>query len=500
MNLSRSVRVLIALAVLVLSLAALLLLLTISEATLNVQARLAEAPAWLGFIFWGLIGGGGLLSGWLLWRVLRPRAKVRKPAARQDIEAPTEAEIDAAMQRADALGADTAEIRRELDELRRRREAGEIHVALFGEISTGKSALIQALVPEAEVRSDVRGGTTRTLDRYTWHSASGDALQLIDMPGTAEADGDLDRMVADEAKRAHIVVYVTDSDINRAQHAVLQELVALKKPLVLALNKSDLYSADEAAALSERLTGLIREHPYAEFVSVSAATSRQIVRQLPDGSEHIELRDIPPQVEPLRRALQRLIDDNQQILDQLRDSATFVLASQQLDEAIALSRKAKADKLVDTYSVKAMVGAMAAVAPGSDLLIQGWLGTQMVKELAALYDTKVGKVDTELLLKLVQKHVAKAHTLLLAVAGNALKAFPGIGTLAGGGLHAIAYGIIFRTLGRALTTTLATRGELHPRQTAKAFEEKLGEDMETSARSLAKMVIEQTRRSERQGD
>ena len=47
-------------------------------------------------------------------------------------------------------------------------------------------------------RSDVRGGTTRTLDRYTWHSSSGDALQLIDMPGTAEADGDLDRETDDQ--------------------------------------------------------------------------------------------------------------------------------------------------------------------------------------------------------------------------------------------------------------------------------------------------------------
>jgi hypothetical protein len=122
----------------------------------------------------------------------------------------------------------------------------------------------------------------------------------------------------------------------------------------------------------------------------------------------------------------------------------------------------------------------------------------MVRELAALYDTRVGKVDTELLLKLVQKHVGRADTLILAVAGNAFKSFPGIGTLAGGAMHAVAYGIIFRTLGRALTTTLDTRGELHPRQTAKLFEEKLGEDLETPARSLARLVIDRTRKA-RQG-
>jgi hypothetical protein len=221
------------------------------------------------------------------------------------------------------------------------------------------------------------------------------------------------------------------------------------------------------------------------------------VRQLPDGSEQSETRAIAPQVQSLALALQRMLDGNQAVLERLRDSATFVLAAQQLDEALAASRRVRADKLVDGYAVKAVFGALAAITPGSDLLIQGYLGTQLVRDLAALYETKVGKVDTELLLRLVQQHAGRAHTLLLAVAGNALKAFPGVGTLAGGALHAVAYGIIFRTLGRALTTTLATRGELHPRQAAKLFEEKLGEDLETSARGLARLVIEQAGKTTR---
>ena len=198
----------------------------------------------------------------------------------------------------------------------------------------------------------------------------------------------------------------------------------------------------------------------------------------------------------LARALQRLVDGNQALLDRLRDSATFVLAARQLDEALAESRRQRADKLVDEYAFKAVVGALAAITPGADLVIQGWLGTQLIRELAAVYDTRVGKVDSDLLLRLVQQHVGRAHTLLLAVSGNALKAFPGIGTLAGGALHAIAYGIIFRTLGRALSLTLATRGELHPMQTARLFEERLGGDLETSARDLARVVATRIRKKD----
>ena len=424
MNLPRSVRVLIAMAVLVLSLAALLLVLTISEATLNIQAHLENAPTWLKYGWWGLITVAGLLIGWLLWRILRPRRPDVFETQTEQYTAPTAAQIDSAMEAAEELGADTSRVRRELAELQRRRDAGEIHVALFGEISTGKSALVKALLPDAEIRSDVRGGTTRELTRYRWRSPGGDTLWITDMPGTGEVSGALDQVAIDEAKRAHIVIYVTDGDITRAQHAALHGLIDLQKPLILALNKTDRYNERETEQLSARLSQLIGDQPNTEFVRVSAATSQPVIRQMPDGTEQAETRTVAPQVQALAKALQRLIDGNQQILDRLRDSATFVLASQQLDTALADSRREKAEKLVDSYSVKAVFGALAAITPGSDLLIQGWLGTQLVRELAALYDVKVGKVDRELLLKLVQQHVGRAHTLILAVAGNALKAFP----------------------------------------------------------------------------
>ena len=191
----------------------------------------------------------------------------------------------------------------------------------------------------------------------------------------------------------------------------------------------------------------------------------------------------------LANALQRLIDGNQTLLDELNDSTTFTLIRQHIDEAKAGRRRERAESLVDGYAIKAAIGALAAVAPGSDLLIQGFLVTRLAKELSALYEATAREVDTELLFKLIQKHVGKAHTLILAVAGNALKAFPGVGTLAGGTMHAVAYAIIFRTLGRALIATLESRGEIHPRQTAQLFEEKLGEDLERPARELAEMVV-----------
>jgi uncharacterized protein len=490
---SRTVRLLLALGVLLVSLAVLLLLLLISETTLNIHARLSELPDWVSLAWWTLLAVGGLSSVWLVWRLLRPRAKTSatqpEPLSREQLER----RIEVAREQ----DVDLSAVEHELRELARRRAAGEIHVAMFGEISTGKSALVRALLPGVTVDSDVRGGTTRAITRYRWQSPGGDSLLLADMPGTGEVGGQLDRVAEDEALRAHLVVYVTDGDLNREQHRALQQLLGLHKPLILALNKSDRYRADELAHLSQRLEGLLAGQENTELVTVSAASERQLVRQLPSGEEVHETRAIAPKVDDLGLALQRLVDGNQALLEQLSDSTTFVLAARQLDAALASQRREKAERLVDSYSKRAVVGALAAITPGTDLLIQGYLGTQLVRELVGVYQTGATKVDTELLLTLVQKHAAKAHTLLLAVAGNALKAFPGIGTLAGGAMHALAYGIIFRTLGKALMVSLETRGELHPRQTAKLFEEKLGENLETPARRLAALVVEQVGKSER---
>jgi hypothetical protein len=79
--------------------------------------------------------------------------------------------------------------------------------------------------------------------------------------------------------------------------------------------------------------------------------------------------------------------------------------------------------------------------------------------------------------------------LSLAVAGNGLKAFPGIGTVAGGLVHAVAYGLIFDALGRSLVLTLSRHGELLPEVAAKEFEEGISEHLEAGVRRVAKMAL-----------
>jgi len=488
MQVSRLIRILLALAVGLLSLLLLIVLLYLTQSAFEVWGHLKQTPGWfLAAYAAGLLGlAAGI--GWILWRLLMPR---RRPAARpQPPKAPpSEAELEQRVALAEQAGIDVARVRRELARLRERRAAGHIYVSLFGEISSGKSSLIKALLPEAQVVVGARGGTTRTLDEYRWSTEAGDELVLVDVPGTNEVGLVLDELARAEAQRAHLVLYVCDGDLSRSQWDELQHLLALDKPCLLVLNKTDRYTQAEQELLKTRLRNRLEPFSLAELVGVQSGGTREALRVLPDGQEELVTRPLTPQVEELQGALQRRIDEDPQLLERLRDSSVFSLVANRLDEAETLYRRRKADELVESYARKAMLGAMAAVAPGTDLLIQGYLGVSLIRALSDLYQVPVRKADRDRLLDLVRQQVGKNMTLMLAVAGNALKAFPGIGTLAGGVLHAVAYGLVFRSLGRAVARSFETRGELHPLQTAQTFKETLGEELEISGRDMARLAL-----------
>jgi hypothetical protein len=176
-------------------------------------------------------------------------------------------------------------------------------------------------------------------------------------------------------------------------------------------------------------------------------------------------------------------------MEQLRDTAVLLLAAEKLEQARDAHREQKAGELVETYSKRAVVGALAAVAPGSDLIIQGLLATRLIQALCKLYGVSVKDVEIDSFLRLAGGKVKKLTAITLAITGNALKAFPGIGTLTGGLIHAVAYGMIFDSLGRAAAETLASRGELRPYPAAKAFEEMLNDNLEAGAIRFAKLAL-----------
>jgi len=486
---SRRLRLLFA----ALALAALLwLLFAAAERFLALTQRFLALPAalqWTLGVILAVFAAAGLS---VLWWLLRPRRK------RRPLPVPDRGNLEQRIEQLRGHGADTGALASELGELDRRRLGARLYVAVFGEISTGKSSLIHALAPQVQIASDARGGTTRAVGHYDSALPDGRSLVLADVPGSRESGGEARETAArEEALRAHAVVYLCASDLTRGQVDELRWLADFGKPLLLVLNKADQWGSAERDLLLAKLQQQSRGMASA-VIAISAGGSERYQRQLADGSTESVERQRKPQIAPLLQALSRLTAPGVEGLEPLRENAVLAGLHQRIGTLEAQTRAEQAERIVRKYARRAIVGAMAAVAPGSDLVIQGVLATGLTRALAELYGVKVSEVQIEDFVQQAKLTLRTGSSIVLAVAGNALKAFPGLGTLGGGVLHAFAYALIFDSMGRALAASLAERHTLDQDDAGARLRELLADAGSGRMRKLAALTMEAVR--ERDGD
>jgi GTP-binding protein EngB required for normal cell division len=471
-----------------LAVAALLwLLFAAAERALALAQRFLMLPTWLQWTLGGVLtifATAGLL---LLWWLLRPRRK------RRLLPAPDRSNLEQRIGQLRERGADTGALGAELSELDRRRASARVYVALFGEISTGKSSLIRALAAHANIASDARGGTTRQVAHYDGHLPDGRTLVLADVPGSREAGGEAHETLArEEALRAHAVIYLCAGDLNREQAGELRWLANFGKPLLLVLNKADQWTLAEREQLLSRLRQQSGDIA-GTVLAISAGGSERYQRQLADGSTESVERHRQPAVEPLLQALDRLTAAGAVGLENLREHAVLAGLHQRTGTLEAQTRANEAERIVRTYARRAIVGALAAVVPGSDLVIQGVLATGLTRALAELYGVRASDVQIEDFVRQAKLTLRTGTSIVLAIAGNALKAFPGLGTLGGGVLHAFAYALIFDSMGRALAASLAERQTLDQDDASARLKELLTDAGGTRLRQLATLTMDAMR-------
>jgi GTP-binding protein EngB required for normal cell division len=492
MKLDRFIRLALGFLILLVFVIAIAALLFVTESALNVWDRLVRGPRLLLYGYLVVMAALVVAAIWLVVRLV-VRRKVSEPEARTDKL--SKSDIEARLRDADDAGVDVSEAQAELQELASRQQAGSVHLCFFGEISTGKSSLIKALVPEADVVIDAVGGSTMDIRHYRWRDDTGTQILLTDVPGTGGLEDRLDVVAEEEARRSQVVIYICEGDLTRTEKQAVKCLLALEKALILVMNKSDRYDTAEQAALMGRLldhlSDLGGEMAKDRVVAVSAGGQVDVIERSADGAEETVRRDRPADIGVLVVAINRLLEEDAEMLDARRDRAVFRLTVEKLAEAEQIYRKQRSEQIIRNSTRKAVIGALAAVSPGTDVIIQGYIGTTMTQSLCKLYGAAPRDLDIEHFLTLSQSRAGKALPLSLAVAGNGLKAFPGLGTVAGGLVHAVAYGLIFDALGRSLVMTLSKHGELVPETAAEEFEEGINEHIEAGVRQVAKMALDQ---------
>lgn len=166
-------------------------------------------------------------------------------------------------------------------------------VAIGGRPNVGKSSLLNRLVGRKVAGVTPRPQTTRR--RIVGIRNDPDAqMVLIDMPGLHESPRPLNRRMVETARRClaegEVIVAVVEagSSLSLADRAVIEELRALKRPTIVALNKIDLISPADLIPMMQQCH---LEAPEAEVVPLSALSGanvdelvRTIKPMLPEGA------------------------------------------------------------------------------------------------------------------------------------------------------------------------------------------------------------------------
>lgn len=459
-----------------------IVLVMLADQALIWAERFSRLPTVLQYLLASALGALALI-GSVLWL----RHRQRKTAAPNANPPPSAQSLAAAIENLSERGAQVAPAREELAALQLRREQPAHYIAFFGAISMGKSSLIKALSGDVDIAVDVRGGTTRAVRHYRARIPGVGEVLLADAPGFGDAFApELASVAQEEAIRADLVVYVADGDLTQTQLQQLRTLSAYDKPMILALNKSDQLDATDRAQLLQRLAERV---PDADLVLTSAGHREWVIRIEPSGVETRIERDRPTELEALKTAIVAQLTGNVEAVRAARDASMLRLGAQKLRTAQLDWSATAANSLIQKYTQRAMLGAMAAVAPGTDLVIQGVLGARFLSELCGIYEIDAREVEIGDLLRRIELRARLQWAVGLSIAGNGLKAFPGLGTLGGGLVHAVAYGLVFETVGRAVADSLKARGALETADIVSRISLNSNAELGARAVALAKLAI-----------
>ena len=308
-------------------------------------------------------------------------------------------------------------LQNDLDDLGRMAEklqSGRVEIVVFGEISTGKSALINALVGQQLTNVNVQGGWTKDLWHVPWDGVgycvpgfAQSQVVLIDTPGLNEVDGQQRaEMARTAAAQADLVLFVTDSDLNETEFSALEELVVSHKPILLVLNKADLYRREELEQLRNlfqgpRLAGMIEPHS----IVVTKADPREVeyVVESPDGTTKTEWRKPAPQVENLQERILEVLEAEGKSLLAL-NAAMF--AADKSDRMAALRVRLREDAAASTIWKFAVTKSLAVALnplPAVDVIGGTAVDATMVVTLGRIYGMSITTANAQSLVTSILK-------------------------------------------------------------------------------------------------
>jgi small GTP-binding protein len=327
-------------------------------------------------------------------------------------------------------------------------------IAIFGKISVGKSALLNALFATDHFTVDPRGGSTTVAQKIEVEVA-GTPVTIVDTPGIADAASTERAAVArTAAQAADLVIAVCDKDLTETEYQAITHLAHFGKPLLVVLNKADALNVHDRHRLVEqirrRLVGLVHE---VNVLVCAADPIKRYAREASDGTLHEWTDRAQPDVAQVRNRIIEILQTERYFL---RDLTTI---SDQIDtSANRLARaKANAEQTIEEYALGIAVGVAINPVPLLDLFGGGAALVVLVRNLAQLYEVSLsGEQVQALVSSFVTEGWKELWPAVLPIIGGALlKSIPFIGWAIGALGQAVGAYYITYVIGQACSAYFA---------------------------------------------
>ncbi len=295
-------------------------------------------------------------------------------------------------------------------------------IAVFGLVSRGKSAVLNALVGEKVLETGPLNGVTRFPRSIRWSPDGITQIDLIDTPGLDEIDGAARATMADEVVRqADLILFIIAGDITQLEYQALRELRLAQKPLLLVFNKSDLYPEQERQIIYQQLQNLSSDTVSDELlqrllsadevVTIAADPAPIQVRiEYPDGTKKYEWEKPAPQIAPLQQKIQELLAREGRSLLAINALVQARAAESNLAKITLVGMQSEANALIWRFArYKAIAVALNPIAI-VDVLGGVVVDAILIGALAKLYNLPMTKYEIR---KLLSGIVFSSASLLL---------------------------------------------------------------------------------------
>jgi GTP-binding protein Era len=288
-------------------------------------------------------------------------------------------------------------------------EHGHVHIAVFGRVSVGKSALLNALLGEMRFSTSPLHGETTRAAHARWQEYDAGGVFLIDTPGINEVAGEeRERLAHDVASRCDLVLFVVDGDITDTELRALRQVKSAAQRLVLVLNKIDRYTRTERELLLEtlrqRTEGLIQSR---DILTAAAEPNERVVILVDaDGNETETHRRPAADVTALRERIWDILKAEGKTMAALNAGLFAGRFSDRLSREIVVIRRDLAEKVVRKYCLAKGVAVALNPIPIADILAAVATDAALIIHLSRVYGLPITRGEAGSLLKTIFTQLA----------------------------------------------------------------------------------------------